>query len=115
LGNSVAAGDVNGDSYADIIAGASKDDLPTVPKVTKDTGSVIFWSGNGYVQIGSKLNGSAANDYFGASISAGDVNGDGKADVLIGIPGKDIPATPTIKVVNDTGVVKVLSGATLGL
>lgn len=112
LGNTVAAGDVNGDGYADIIAGASKDDLPSIPKIIKDTGSVSIWSGNGYAQIGSTLYGGAAKDYFGSSVGAGDVNGDGKADLIIGIPGKDITAAKTVK---DAGAVQVISGATIGL
>jgi chitodextrinase len=112
LGNSVAAGDVNGDGYADIIAGASNDDKPAA-KIIKDAGSVTIWSGNGYAQIGSTLYGGASKDYFGAAVSAGDINSDGKADLIIGIPGFDVPATPTIKIIKDAGAVHVASGASL--
>ena len=113
MGNSVATGDVNDDGYADIIAGAAKDDNPAVPKITKDTGSVSIWSGDDYSPIGSALYGSIAKDYFGTAISAGDINSDGKADLIIGIPGFDVPATPTTKTIKDAGVVRVLSGAGL--
>jgi hypothetical protein len=105
LGNSVTAGDVNADGYADIIAGAWKDDSPTTPKITKDTGSVSVWSGNGYGLINT-VYGDAAKDYFGTAVSAGDINSDGKSDLIIGIPGFGI-------VMKDTGGVKVLSGAGL--
>ena len=46
---------------------------------------------------------------FGASF----VNSDGKTDLIIGIPGKDIPATPTTKIIKDAGAVQVVSGASL--
>lgn len=110
LGNSVAAGDVNGDGSVDIIAGSSKDDKPFAPKVIKDTGSVSVWSGDGYAQIGSTLYGDAAKDLFGTALSAGDINSDGKADLIIGIPGKDVPGAKSQK---DAGAVKVVSGAVL--
>jgi hypothetical protein len=110
LGNSVAAGDVNADGYADIIAGAWKDNAPTIPKITKDTGSVSVWSGNGYALIDT-VYGDAANDYFGAAVSAGDVNSDGKFDLIIGIPGFD--TLLDTKPVKEAGGVKVLSGAGL--
>ena len=106
----MAAGDVNADGYADIIAGAWKDNAPTIPKLTKDTGSVSVWSGNGYALIDT-VYGDAANDYFGAAVSAGDVNSDGKFDLIIGIPGFD--TLLDTKPVKEAGGVKVLSGAGL--
>jgi hypothetical protein len=114
LGNSVAAGDVNGDGRADIIVGASKDDKASLPKVIKDTGSVSVWSGNGYASIGSTLYGGVAKDYFGAAVSAGDINIDGKADLIIGIPGFDVTNALTMKIIiKDAGAVRVLSGSAL--
>lgn len=113
LGNSVAAGDVNGDGRMDIIAGASKDDKPAA-KIIKDAGSVTVWSGDGYMQIGSTLYGSLAKDYFGFSVSAGDINSDGSDDLIIGIPGFDtmlIP--PSTKLIKDIGKVQVFDGGTL--
>ena len=100
-GNSVAVGDVNGDGFADIIAGSWKDDTLYAPFIN-NAGSVFVRSGNGYRLLGM-LYGNAANDYFGAAVSAGDINSDGKADVIIGVPG----------FTKGAGAVRVLSGDAL--
>ena len=76
------AGDVNGDGFADLIVGASADDNNGA-----NSGSVRVLSGSD----GSVLytfDGDSANDLFGFSVSgAGDVNGDGLADFIVGSRG----------------------------
>ena len=109
FGNSVAAGDVNGDGKTDLVAGAWKDDK-LAGKVIKDAGSVSVFSGSGYTQIGGTQYGDLAKDYFGAAVSAGDINSDGNTDLIIGIPGFDLPVAKPVK---DVGKVTVLSGAGL--
>jgi hypothetical protein len=100
-GRSVSgAGDVNGDGLADLIVGAPKADPAGMPART-DAGKsyVVFGkatvtsvslstiaSGTG----GFVIDGVALNDDSGRSVSgAGDVNGDGLDDLIVGAPGAD--------------------------
>ncbi|TXH49983.1 MAG: hypothetical protein E6Q87_03810 [Cellvibrionales bacterium] len=75
-------------------------------------GSVVVFSGNGYAQIGTTKYGDVTKDYFGAVISAGDINGDGKVDIIIGIPGFDLPVAVNgkTKLLKDAGKVTVVNG-----
>jgi len=116
LGNSVAAGDVNGGGKADIIAGASKDDIAATESAKKivDAGSVSIWNSDDYELIDT-LYGVAAKDYFGSAVGASDINRDGKADLIIGVAGFDVPPAPPTKIIKDSGSVKIVSGAALPL
>ncbi len=76
------AGDVNGDGYDDIIIGASN--------YSSNTGrAYIYYGGLSMSTIVNViLTGGATNNYFGRSVStAGDVNGDGYSDVIVGAYG----------------------------
>jgi hypothetical protein len=107
LGSAVVLGDVNGDGFAELIAGAPKGDSPTTPKITRDTGSVMLWNGDGFAPL-TPLYGEKKGGLFGASVSAGDINSDGRLDIIIGIPGFDLPTAS--KPIKDAGKVTVVNG-----
>jgi hypothetical protein len=86
-----AAGDVNGDGFDDVIVGALGADIGG-----NNAGAayVIFGKASGFTTIdlanlgataGFVIQGDAAQDNAGVSVStAGDVNGDGVADIIVG-------------------------------
>ena len=92
-GSSISSGDINGDGIVDLLIGAYG-----VPAgVYQGAGYVVFGSRRSLVSSislgnlngtnGFKMSGVSNNDYAGDSISAGDINGDGIGDVLIGAYG----------------------------
>lgn len=82
------AGDVNGDGYEDLIVGA-----PVYDNGESNEGRVFVYLGGsgGLANVPSwSAEGNEANAWFGWSVSgAGDVNGDGFADVVVGVPNWD--------------------------
>lgn len=85
MGYSVAgAGDMNGDGFDDIIAGAPYNDAGGT-----DAGRVyVYLGGNIFNTVPDLLISGSANYLFGSAIAgAGDVNSDGYADIIIGAPG----------------------------
>ena len=108
LGTSLAsAGDVNGDNFSDIIVGA-----PHYDKIYADQGLIKIYPGsaNGINPNTSiALAGQQMTEEFGRAVAcAGDVEGDGYADILISsrTKGKNLP---------NEGVVMLFSGIAAGI
>ena len=117
FGYALATADFNGDARADLVAGARGEavDDNTIPGAgaahiifgsgggLTSQGDVVFWQGNG-------VSGAAeSGDHFGAAVAAGDLNGDGLPDVVVGAPDEDEGDTV------DTGAIHVLKGTEDGL
>jgi hypothetical protein len=89
------AGDVNGDGLADLIVGADFAD-PDGDSLAGESYVVFGKADSASVDLASlgsggfRIDGIDTNDFSGSSVSgAGDVNGDGLADLIVGASGAD--------------------------
>ncbi|MFF4520348.1 FG-GAP-like repeat-containing protein [Streptomyces bluensis] len=96
-GRSIAAGDVNGNGYDDIVIGqayTSESGAYQGGQVTVVPGTSTGFTTTGMTTVHQDTTGvpgtAQDGDALGWSVSAGDYNGDGYADVLAGAPNKDI-------------------------
>jgi hypothetical protein len=103
-GHAGVIGDINGDGYGDLVTGISTDDATAGgPDGWAHLGGeiqVLYGSAQGitasqkpkvFQQNTAGVPGTAeGGDMFGQSLSVGDVDGDGYADVLIGSPGEAV-------------------------
>lgn len=125
FGRSVAAGDFDGDGFDDLAIGVPLEDATGFGDAaegggTQDVGlvHVFYGSINGLTSTGSQAWAQVAgiligdleeNDFFGASLAAGDFDDDGFDDLAVGVPFEDISGFA------DAGAVNVIYGTAAGL
>jgi hypothetical protein len=114
FGTALAVADFDGDGYDDVAVGVPWEDIAG----TIDVGAVAYFPGSVsgmttagqlfYHQDVARVAGvNAYKDYFGDQLAAGDFDGDGYADLAIGIPGDDWTG-------EDEGSAQVMYGSATG-
>ncbi|MFI7408540.1 FG-GAP and VCBS repeat-containing protein [Streptomyces sp. NPDC049627] len=111
--------DVDKDGYGDIVTGDFMEKSAAEPNgglggaITVTYGAATGLSTRTPVRITQDTTGvpgtAETNDAFGWSLAAGDTNGDGYADIAVGVPNEDLSGK------TDAGSVVVLRGSATGL
>lgn len=118
FGTEMTTGNFNGDKYDDLAIGdLSEGD---VKQKGRQAGAVwIFPGGPGGLQVDAVKHvnqstpgapgTSADGDWFGSALAAGDITGDGRDELLVGLPDKKVAGQ------DEAGAVVVLKGSSAGI
>jgi FG-GAP repeat len=103
FGSALAAGDVDGDGFEDLLAGAPGEGTFDVGRIYLKRGSASgITITNNALFTQTFLGGSNGDDdHLGNVIALGDVDGDGVLEIALGVPDKDVGAA------SDAGMVYV--------
>jgi disulfide bond formation protein DsbB len=94
FGSSLAVADFDGDGFADLVVGAPAEDI-TIPAGREGGVNVIYGSPSGLTAAGNQFwsqdspgieDLAERDDRFGSSLAAADFDGDGFADLAVGVP-----------------------------
>jgi hypothetical protein len=115
----VARADFDDDGFVDLAVGVPGEDV----EARGDAGAVVVLYGSAAGLTGARaqlfhqdlpqmVDRAEIGDRFGAALATGDLNGDGFADLAIGVPGEDFGDAQATR---DSGAVAVLFGTSGGL
>jgi uncharacterized protein (TIGR03437 family) len=107
-GSALAAGDFNGDGYADLAIGTPGEDKRqgAINVLYGSLGGGLTLNGvGGFNQGPLEGDGNQDGDQFGGSLASGDFNNDGYYDLVVGSPGEE----------NSGVLIHVLYGSSVGL
>jgi hypothetical protein len=122
FGGALAAGNFDGDGSSDLAVGAPTDeDVTSAQNPGYGAVNVLYGSLGGLSTDGDRFftqdtagmagDGSEPSDQLGAALGSGDFDGDGRADLAIGVPSESVASGDN----QDDGAVNALYGSGVGL